>query len=97
MNSETFREDLYYWIGFMLSSAAALENEPQDYGVIRLLTSTERLISILAEHGIADEFMLDIRQQIKTEIEGEVDPGRRREMLGKMLLRYSDEIAGKLF
>ncbi len=96
MDSETFREDIYFWIGFMLSSAAALENEPHDYGAIRLLTSTERMISILADHGIADEFMLDLMQQIRTENEGSVDPDRRRETLNRLLLKYSDEIAGKL-
>lgn len=96
MNSEAFREDIYYWIGFMLSSAVALENEPKDYGAIRLLTSTERMILILADHGIADEYMLELLQQIRTENEASVDPNRRRETLNRLLLRYSDEISGRM-
>ena len=92
MDREAFKEDVYYWLGFMLTSAAALSKEPPDYGIIRLLDSTERLISILDHHGLADPFLLEIRQQIKDENEGSVNTTRRTEMIQKLILEYTDEL-----
>jgi hypothetical protein len=92
MDREEFLEDIYCWIGFMLTSAVALNTEPPDYGTIRLLDSTERLISILDKHGFADPFLLNMRQQLKEEKEGSVNIARRKELLNKIILEYSDKL-----
>ena len=92
MDKEQFKEDIYYWIGFMLTSALALDKEPSDYGVIRLLDSTERLITILEKHGLADSYLSNLCQQLRDENTSSVNLTRRKEVVRKLTQEYTQEL-----
>lgn len=92
MDKESLKEDFYYLIGYMLTSANGLYKEPADYGVIRLLDTTERLISILEDHNIADHFLLHLRDELKEEKEGAMDNERRKVMIRRLVMEYTEEL-----
>jgi hypothetical protein len=92
VDKDELQEDIYHWVGFMLTSARALYQEPADYRGIRLLDSTERLISILENHGLADDFMTHVREELKLEKEGSVNESHRKELIDKLILEYTNAL-----
>ncbi len=96
MDSETLREDLFNLIGFMLSSTHGLYNEPAEYGIYRLMDATGRLLSIMDAHGLSDDFLKYLSQEIEEEITGSMDNDRQKETISRITLQYAAELQRRL-
>jgi hypothetical protein len=96
VDTEALREDLFNLIGFLLSSTHGLYNEPADYGIFRLIDATGRLLSIMEAHGISDDFLKNLNQEITDEMAGSMDSDRQKETVSRITLKYADELQRRL-
>jgi hypothetical protein len=58
------RDDLFLLLGYLLTSARGLADEPKGYGPFRLLDAAGRLLEIMEEHGMGDDFTKRVLEQI---------------------------------
>lgn len=58
------RDDLLLLLGYLLTSARGLADEPKSYGPFRLLDAAGRLLEIMEEHGMGDDFTKRALEQI---------------------------------
>ena len=64
---ERARHMLFHHLCYLASSAAGLVGEPHLYGPFRLVDAVERLIHIMRELGLSDEFLDDLAGFIASE------------------------------
>lgn len=64
MSTSVTAEAYYDLVGYMVSSAKELVVDPKMYGPFRMLDGASRLIAILEEQGLADDFMISLRNTI---------------------------------
>jgi len=57
-----------------------------------LIDATERLLSIMEDHGLVDNFLLKLRQELKREKEASMDNVRQKEMVSRMVIEYTEEL-----
>ena len=50
---------------FLIVSARTLVDEPKVYGSMRLVEAAERLLSLVDELGLHDEFLTEVRERLK--------------------------------
>ncbi len=67
MNRFNLTDELLVLIGFLLTSAQGLLNEPKSYGSARLLEAGGRLLEIMDQQGMLDESLKKIRADIDRE------------------------------
>lgn len=67
MTSWQFREEAYDLIGYMVSAAKELVVDPKMYGPFRLVDAASRFIELLEKQGVADDFMVSLRDYIDQE------------------------------
>ncbi|MEL7567546.1 MAG: DUF6092 family protein [Dehalobacterium sp.] len=58
------KEKVYDLLGYITSSAKELLVDPPKYGPFRLINVASRFITILEEEGMADDFMLELKDYI---------------------------------
>jgi len=92
MDAEALRHELFFLVGYMITSARGLYDEPADYGVFRLLDAAGRLLGIMEPLELLDPFMLDLKRSIDEEREGNMDSDRQRERLDAMVLKIAEEL-----
>ncbi|RIE16874.1 DUF6092 family protein [Candidatus Cryosericum septentrionale] len=63
--NETFKEQIFGLVGYMLTSACNLVNETKSYGPFRLIDAASRLITILSENNISSPSLEKIREKIE--------------------------------
>lgn len=70
MKSENEEKKLKYELlklcCFIITSARGCIDEPKAYGPLRLLDSVERLITLLDNQGLADDFLKEQQAEITT-------------------------------
>jgi hypothetical protein len=96
MDTETLREDLFFLIGFILSSMHGLYHEPADYGIYRLLDAGGRLLSIMETHGLSDDFLRKLGQEIDEEKSGSMDSDRQKDTISRLVMEYTEELQRRL-
>lgn len=93
--SEDLRDEMLLLVGFMLTSAHGLVDEPQSYGPARLLEGAGRLLDMLEERGMLDDSLKEIKGIIDNERFGPMDeegfPGR----LDQLALMWTESIADR--
>jgi hypothetical protein len=62
---DTFKVQIFELIGYMLTSAWGLINDPKSYGPFRLLDATSRLITILSENNYSSRDLEEIKDKIE--------------------------------
>lgn len=67
--NETFKEQVFGLVCYMLTSACDLVNETKSYGPLRLIDSASRLITVLSENNISSPSLEKIQEKIE---EGEL-------------------------
>ena len=92
MDAEALRHELFFLVGYMITSARGLYDEPADYGVFRLLDAAGRLLGIMEPLELLDPFMLDLKRSIDEEREENMDSDRQRERLDAMVLKIAEEL-----
>ncbi|MFQ5855878.1 MAG: DUF6092 family protein [Anaerolineae bacterium] len=92
MNEEKLRQDLFHLIGYLLTSAHGLYDEPKGYGPLRLLDSAGRLLAIMEAEGLSDPFLTEFRQAIDAERFGTSGDETLRAFIDQMCLQYAAEL-----
>ena len=57
MNEQVLRRDLFLLLGYMLTSARGLFDEPKGYGPFRLVDTAGRILEIMENHELDDDFL----------------------------------------
>ncbi len=96
METEALKNDCFHLVGFLLSSAHGLYNEPPDYGIYRLMDAAERLLALLDAHGLGDEFTLTLQQRLADEKAASMDADRQKAVLNQAVMDYSQELLRRL-
>ncbi|MHC1770131.1 MAG: DUF6092 family protein [Flexilinea sp.] len=92
METSALKNDLILLVSFLLTSARGLYDEPADYGTFRLIDSAGRLLQIMESHGMSDEFLNRLKQNIDEEREGNMDQSNRLDHLDQMILETVQQI-----
>ena len=92
MNTDKLREDLVNFIGYLLTSAHGLYDEPAGYAPFRILDATGRLLAIMEEAELTDPFLKQLKQAIDEERLGSNDDQALRAFLDQVCLQYAAEL-----
>jgi len=65
IEEERLRYDLLKLFCYMITSARGCVEEPKPYGPFRLIDSVERIITLLDNEGLADDFLKKERAKIE--------------------------------
>lgn len=96
MNSEVLRRDLFLLVGYLLTSAHNLYDEPAGYGPFRLLDTAGRLLAIMEAHGLADPFLTQLESAVDAERFGHGDDQELHATLNELCLQYAAELKRRL-
>lgn len=96
VKTERLADDLFHLVGYLLSSAHGLYDEPPGYGPFRLLDAAGRLLAVLEDAGSSDPFLKDLRQAIDAERFGSGDDQALRAFLNRACLSYAAELKRRM-
>jgi hypothetical protein len=89
-------DELFQLTAYMITSARGLYDEPADYGMFRMLDSSGRLLAIMETYGMLDPFLVDLKEIIDEEREGNMDSEGQRERLDKAIIDIAKEMQTRL-
>ncbi|NOZ49315.1 MAG: hypothetical protein GXP37_04605 [Chloroflexi bacterium] len=92
MNDQSYQNDLSLLVGYLLTSAHGLYEEPPGYGPFRLLDTAGRLLAIMAAHGLDDPFFLELKERIDAERSGHSSEEELRATLDELCQQYAREL-----
>lgn len=96
MNTDELREELVNLVGYLLTSAHGLYDEPTGYGPFRMLDVAGRLLAIMEESEMADPFLKQLRKAIDEERLGSSDDQALRTFLDQVCLQYAAELKKRI-
>ena len=94
-SSDDFVDELLVLVGFLLTSARGLLDEPQSYGPARLFDAAGRLLAIMDERGVLDDSLREIRVLIDEERFGAWAEEDRLAKLDDIAVRWTESVAGR--
>ena len=89
------RDDLLLLLGYLLTSARGLANEPKGYGPLRLLDAAGRLLEIMEEHGMGDDFTKRALEQIDEERFGPSYDEKGLELADQLSQEFAEYLKAK--
>ena len=92
---EDLRDEMLLLVGFMLTSAHGLLDEPQSYGPARLLEAAGRMLDMMEEQGVLDESLMQIKGLIDNERFGPMDEDGFPARLDQLALMWTESIADR--
>jgi hypothetical protein len=92
MNEESLREDLFLLVGYLLTSAHGLYDEPKGYGPFRLVDAAGRLLATMDTHEMADPFLVQLEEAVEAERVGHSDDEQLRAVLDDLCTEYAIEL-----
>jgi hypothetical protein len=95
MNQDALRHDLFLLLGYLLTSARGLYEEPTGYGPFRLLDTAGRLLAVMQAHNLADPFLDQLEDVIQAERFGNSDDQELRDVLDELCMRYAAELKNR--
>ena len=96
MDDQTWRDELYLLVGYLLTSAHGLYDEPKGYGPFRLLDAAGRLLSIMGSHGLSDPYLEHLAERIEAERVGHSDDAALRAALDTLITEYAVELKRRI-
>ncbi len=93
MDEHTLREDLFLLVGYLLTSARGLYDEPAGYGPFRLLDAAARLIEATHRAGLADPYLTQLRQTLDVERLGSGSDQALKAAADALCLAYAAELS----
>jgi hypothetical protein len=96
MNDESLHRDLFLLVGYLLTSAHGLYDEPPGYGPFRLMDAAGRLLGIMRAHGMADPFLAKLEGAIEPERFGSSDDQELRATLDDLCQQFAQELRKRL-
>jgi hypothetical protein len=73
MSEKELRGDLFNLVGFLLTSAYGLYDEPAGYGPRRLMDAARQLLSIMETADLSDPYLMELRQALDGQRYGKGD------------------------
>jgi hypothetical protein len=95
VSTDDLTSDLLLLVGFLLTSAHGLVDEPKSYGPTRLLDAAGRVLAMMDERGMLDGSLREIRAEIDRELSASMDQERLLSKLDELALRWTDLIADR--
>jgi len=92
MKAERLREDLILLVGYLLTSAHGLYDEPANYGSFRLVDAAGRLLGIMETAGLSDPFLAELRRSIEAQRFGRSDDEALRAFLDQACVRFANRL-----
>lgn len=92
MNEESLHRDLFLLVGYLLTSAHGLYDEPPGYGPFRLMDAAGRLLGIMKSHSMADPFLAQLVGAIEAERFGSSSDQELRATLDNLCLQFAQEL-----
>jgi hypothetical protein len=92
MNDDGLRQGLFLLVGYLLTSAHGLFEEPKGYGPFRLVDTAGRLLELMEAHGMADPFLIRLRAAVDGERFGSGGDEQLRAVLNDLCLAYAAEL-----
>lgn len=90
---DKLRDEFFSLLAFLVTSARNCVEEPKLYGPFRLVDGASRLIRILEEADMADEFFVEVRKKID---DGKYsvmsDEGEFIKFLDDLTLDFADKV-----
>lgn len=93
MGGDRLTEELLVLVGFLLTSAHGLVEEPRTYGPARLLDAAGRLLALMDEQGMLDDARKEVKAQIDRQLSGPWDEEELLDELDDIALRWTESIA----
>jgi hypothetical protein len=92
----TLRQDLFLLLGYLLSSAHGLYDEPAGYGPLRLADAGRRLLTAMANQGMLDPYLERLQAALEEACSGAGDGEDLRRLLDELVLGYAAELRNRL-
>ena len=92
MSSDRLSDDLFKLVGYLLTSACGLYDEPASYGPRRLIDSARQLLSIMEVGRLSDPYLVELKEHLDGERFGNSDDQALREFLDQACLQYAAEL-----
>lgn len=95
MNNDDLRDELLLLVGFLLTSAHGLADEPKSYGPTRLLDTAGRVLGIMDKHSMLDDSLKGIKNKIDRERFGSMDDERLINRIDELALEWTEFISDR--
>jgi hypothetical protein len=95
MTEEVLRRDLFLLLGYLLTSARGLFEEPKGYGPFRLVDTAGRLLEIMEAHGLNDAFLAELQEDVAAERFGNSNDNELLAALDDLCARYATELKAR--
>jgi hypothetical protein len=92
MNDGSIQYEMFLLMGYLLTSAHGLYDEPAGYGPFRLMDAAGRLLEIMDAHGLADPYLTRLQAAIRAERFGNKSDQELRDVLNELCLQYAAEL-----
>ncbi|GAP40131.1 DUF6092 family protein [Flexilinea flocculi] len=92
MEPTELKNELFMLVSYVITSARGLYDEPDNYGIFRLIDSAGRLLAIMESAGMSDDFIASLREQIDEERESSMDDDAQKRHLDAMVLKIAREL-----
>lgn len=93
---DQLKSDFFVLLAFLVTSARNCVEEPKLYGPFRLVDGASRLIGILEEADIADEFLVEMKRKIDDKKYSVMDDKDKFiKFLDDLTLDFADKLKGK--
>jgi hypothetical protein len=92
MSDQSLQRDLLRLVGYLLTSAHGLYDEPPGYGPFRLMDAAGRLMATMQRHGMADPFLSHLETTIGAERFGSSDDEALRATLDDLCIQFAEAL-----
>jgi len=89
---DKLKNDSFNLLAFLVTSARNCVEEPKLYGSLRLIDAASRLIEILEEVNMADEFFVEVGRRINEAKSLMDDKGEFTDFLDVLILDFVDRL-----
>jgi hypothetical protein len=93
--TDELKGEMLLLVGFMLTSAHGLIDEPASYGPSRLLEAAGRVLDMMEEHGLLDDSLKEIKRAIDDERFGPMDEEDFAAKLDQLALSWTKLMADR--
>ncbi len=96
MDEAALRRELFILVGFLLTSAHGLYEEPRGYGPFRLLDGARRLTEAMAKHGMADAYVERLHTALEAACTGTAADEELRAIADGLVREYAGELKARM-
>ena len=91
-DQDLLQEELFLLVGYLLTSACGLYDEPPGYGPFRLLDAAGRLLQLMEKANLSNSFLDELRQAVGEQRFGSGDAQAMHAFLDQICLDYAAQL-----